>query len=272
LFDLQVPSVAATEAAVFRRIRIAILLYVLLFVAAGQYLSQARSTDWKEPLWVAVHPIDGDGRPATSAHIDRLTQAEFAPVERFFTEEARRYGIGLDRPIRFELAAQSRIELPRLASAPSFVGAMLFSLRLRWAAVRVEWQSDLPSPDITLFAVFHEGAAGQALDISVGLQKGLVAVANLYADSSATGSNQVVIAHELLHTLGATDKYDPVGNVPMFPNGYADPTARPLLPQRRAELMAGRIAISADEAAIPDGLREVAIGAMTAREIGWLAE
>ena len=45
------------------------------------------------------------------------------------------------------------------------------------------------------------------------------------------GGNDMVIAHELLHTLGATDKYDPVNNAPRFPDGYGDPQQMPLYPQ-----------------------------------------
>jgi hypothetical protein len=257
---------------VFKRLRIAILLYLLLFVAAGQYLTSKRSTDWDAPLWVTVHPVDGDGRPATRKRIAALERSDFDAIERFFSAEADRYGVSLERPIRFELSHPSTVALPQLDATPSFLNALAFSLRLRWAAVKAEWQSELPSADITLFAVFHDGAAGEALERSVGLEKGMVAVANVFADRSAAGSNQVVIAHELLHTLGATDKYAPRTNLPLFPDGYADPAARPLLPQRRAELMGGRIAISDSEAVIPRRLGDVVVGAATAREIGWISE
>lgn len=257
---------------VLKRLRIAILLYVLVFVAAGQYLAGARSTDWDATLWVAVHPIDGDGRAATRARIDALDRSYFDAIERFVAAEAERYDIALEKPIRFELAPGAAVELPQLPPYPSWLDALSFSLRLRWAAAKARWRSDLPAPDITLFAVFHDGGSGGALDRSVGLEKGLVAVANLYADSSATGSNQVVIAHELLHTLGATDKYARETNLPLFPDGYAAPEAEPLLPQRRAELMAGRIAITDTEAVMPERLGEVVIGPATAREIGWLRE
>ena len=49
----------------------------------------------------------------------------------------------------------------------------------------------------------------------------------------------------------------------------AAPLADPLYPQQRAELMAGRIALGQQEAAIPDSLRETVIGPATALEIGW---
>jgi hypothetical protein len=80
----------------------------------------------------------------------------------------------------------------------------------------------------------------------------------------------VVIVHELLHTLGATDKYDPATSQPLFPEGYAEPDAKPLYPQRFAEIMAGRIAVSDDETEMPEGLARVVVGPETAREINWI--
>jgi len=44
--------------------------------------------------------------------------------------------------------------------------------------------------------------------------------------------NDVVIAHELLHTLGATDKYSVVDDAPRFPEGYGNPAQVPLFPNR----------------------------------------
>ena len=81
--------------------------------------------------------------------------------------------------------------------------------------------------------------------------------------------NNVVIAHEFLHTLGATDKYDPATNQPLFPDGYANPDLDPLLPQRFAEIMAGRTPLSRNEAETPASLVDALIGNKTAQEINW---
>ncbi len=140
---------------------------------------------------------------------------------------------------------------------------------MRWLATRLQWQSDGPSGDIVVFAVFHEPAGGAALDRSTALHKGLIAVAHLFADQTARATNQIVLAHELLHTLRATDKYSLTSNAPLYPDGYAAPEARPLLPQTKAELMAGRIPLDEQHADMPTHLREVVIGPVTAREIGW---
>ncbi len=72
-----------------------------------------------------------------------------------------------------------------------------------------------------------------------------------------------------MHTLGASDKYAPGSNLPLFPEGYASPDARPLLPQAKAELMAGRRPTTNTEAETPDSLGDVVVGTATALEIGW---
>jgi hypothetical protein len=79
----------------------------------------------------------------------------------------------------------------------------------------------------------------------------------------------VVIAHEILHTLGATDKYDPATLQPLYPQGYAEPERNPRFPQSRAEIMAGRRALSQRDAEMPDSLDDTRVGAQTAREIHW---
>jgi hypothetical protein len=79
-----------------------------------------------------------------------------------------------------------------------------------------------------------------------------------------------VIVHEFLHTLGASDKYDPATNQPIYPQGYAIPDQLPLLPQRFAEIMAGRTPVSQNMAEIPAGLNEAVIGKETAVEINWM--
>ncbi|MCK7509595.1 MAG: hypothetical protein MZV70_39835 [Desulfobacterales bacterium] len=92
---------------------------------------------------------------------------------------------------------------------------------------------------------------------------------HVFASDEQRAQNQVVITHELLHALGATDKYDRDTGQPLYPVGYADPYAQPPLPQELAEIMAGRIPVTAGKAVIPDGLNQAMIGYQTAAEIGW---
>jgi hypothetical protein len=255
----------------FRHFRIAVLLYILLFVALGQYLTARRSTDWNDSLWVDVYPVNGSGTEATQRFIDSLPADAFVAVEQFFEEQIRDYGLSLERPFRIRLADQLEDAVPPIPAGGSFLSAVLWSLKMRWFVVRLHWASDEPTPDITLFAIYQDWDVGSSIDRSTALRKGMIVIANLFAEQSARGSNQMIVAHELLHTLGATDKYDPSTNLPSFPAGFADPDQSPAYPQRRAELMAGRIPIDSDTAEIPQSLLEVTIGPLTAREIGWTA-
>jgi hypothetical protein len=254
---------------VLKRLRIATLLYVLLFIAVAQFLTARNAADWDAPLWVDIYAVAGDDHTVTRRFIDGLSATEFAEAEAFFAREAKRYGIDLEQPFKLRIIGEYDDELPQLASDAGAMGVLWWSLRMRFAATRLRWQADGPSGDIVVFAVFHEPSAGVALDRSTALHKGLIAVANLFADRDARGTNQIVLAHELLHTLRATDKYSLTSNTPVYPDGYAAPDARPLLPQQKAELMAGRIPLDERRAEMPSDLREVVIGAATAREIGW---
>jgi len=245
---------------VFKRLRIAVLLYVLLFVAAGQFLTSRNATDWDAQLWVDIYTVAGDRAAATRRYLDELRPTEFKDVEVFLTRE---------QPFRLRIVGGYRDGLPSLDSAAGGLDVLWWSLRMRWLATRLRWQQDGPSGDITVFAVFHAPSEGVVLDRSTALEKGLIAVANVFADPDARGANQVVFAHELLHTLGATDKYAVRSNLPLYPLGYAAPEARPLLPQTKAELMAGRIPLDEDHAETPESLRDVVVGAVTALEIGW---
>ena len=238
----------------FKRIRVAILLYIMAFIALVNFLAAARSTDWDETL---------------QAYVDGLATADFEKIEACFSTEARRYGVRLDQPFRLELGPQVDNDIPQLASTPSMLDTLLWSLKMRWSASHIDSGSDRPDPDIKLFALYHEESAGAVLDRSTALERGLIAVTELFAGHSSTGANQIVMAHELLHTLGATDKYDLGTNLPIYPHGYANPEAHPLYPQRSAELMAGRVPLDERTAEIPSGLQLTVVGPETAAEIGW---
>jgi hypothetical protein len=253
---------------VLKRLRIAVLLYVLVFVAAAQFFAMRSATNWDAPLWVDIYTVAGDERPDTRRFIGGLSATEFSAAEEFFAREAVRYGVALERPFKLRIVGEYDGELPKLAADSGPMQVLLWSLRMRWLATRLRWRAG-PSGDIVLFAVFHEPTQGVALDRSTALDKGLIAVAHLFADREARATNEIVLAHELLHTLRATDKYSLATNVPSYPDGYAAPEARPLLPQTKAELMAGRIALDERHAEMPRDFDEVVIGAATAREIGW---
>ncbi len=253
----------------WRKLRIVLLLFVLATVAQTAWLSRVRSVEWKESLRVAVYPIVADGSAATSAYVAALQQEQFAGIENFFSDEAKRHGLTLARPVEIILAPRVATVPPALPRNASAFESVVWSLSMRWWA----WRNDElrgPKPQVRIFVLYFDAKQHPRLAHSVGLQKGLIGRVNAFANEDMTVTNNVVIAHELLHTLGATDKYDPATSLPVHPEGYAEPQLRPLHPQRFAELLGGRIPLTPLRADIPESLELVMIGGETAREISWL--
>ena len=192
----------------------------------------------------------------------------FQRIETFFEQEAKEYGLKMERPIRLTLAPPLSQRPPALE--PGAGSAHCSAVELADALLGVARRAPPgAAPDIKLFVLYHDPAISPAVPHSVGLQKGLFGVVHVFADASMKGSNETIIAHELLHTLGATDKYDLRTNQPLHPDGYAEPGREPLYPQSFAELMGGRIPVSTAESTTPESLQQVIVGAKTASEIGW---
>lgn len=253
----------------WKRLRILVLLLVLLFVALNTYFDRVYSTDWNIPLRVTLFPINGDGSASTASYIRKLSGTDFVAVEAFFEREAHRYGVNLERPVSFNLGQEIRELPPLLEPRANMLTAILWSLRTRFWSWRVAEYGSGPEPDVDLFVLYYDPEKTHSLPHSIGLQKGLFGIVNAFASRELEGSNDTVIAHELLHTLGASDKYSLHDNQPLHPMGYAEPDREPLYPQSQAELMGGRIPASPSESNIPESLRQVIIGPATALEIGW---
>ena len=253
----------------FRTIRITILLLILFFVGMNTWLTQLRSTDWDESLWVVVYPVNGDNSPVTQKYIGTLSRDTFRSIESFLDDEANRYGMAISDPVTVRLAEQVADRPPLPPVNGSTLSVMLWSLRLRYWAFRND-NFDGPKPDVQMFVVYHDPDTHNTLRHSLGIQKGMIGVVNAYAGRSLAQRNNVVIAHEFLHTLGASDKYDRANNQPIYPDGYAEPDRTPLHPQRKAEIMAGRIPLSDHQAVMPKSFAASSIGAKTAHEIRWI--
>lgn len=250
-----------------RNLRYIILLAILLFVATNEAAIKFRTASWERPLEVHIYAVSGDGRAASEAYVDSLTTKQFSAIEKFVNGEGKRYGIPYDA---IEVVYHGRLEShpPQPPSGQSVMDTILWSLRFRFWAWHRGWTSDNDSGDVELFVSYYDTATSSSLRHSVGLQGGMIGIINAFAEKSYRGSNHVVIIHELMHTLGATDKYG-VDNRPQFPEGYAEPFQNPRYPQRKAEIMGGRIPLSAQQSKMPELLSNVVVGAFTAAEINW---
>ena len=170
----------------------------------------------------------------------------------------------LRSPVEVYLAPRVDALPPEPPRDAGVLAIMSWSLQLRFWAWRNDSYSG-PKAHARMFVKYFAPAPNLSLAHSIGLREGLTGVVNAFASDEMAGGNQVVIAHELLHTFGATDKYHPVTNQPLFPDGYAEPNANPPLPQSKAEIMAGRIPIEQTRAVMPRGLEDTVIGAKSAR-------
>lgn len=248
----------------WRGTRILILLLILAFVAGMTFWERLWVRSWVRPLEVKVYPVAAD--EASAAYVAGLQASQFAEIGDFLAREAdRQWRKTFPAP---RLSLESTVaEVPPVPAARNALGALQWSLKLRHYAFRHTpfWDS---LGQVRLFVVYHELREGERLPHSHGIQKGLLGVVHVFASAEQQTQNNLVIAHELLHTLGASDKYDAEGQ-PLYPEGYADPDARPRHPQHKAELMAGRIAVTEARADMPQGLSEAVIGYRTASEIGW---
>lgn len=244
--------------------RILILLAILVLVGGMTLGERLWVRSWARPLKVTIYPIAMD--PAALAYVAQLQERDFEDIGRFLAREAPRWG-------RNNLPAPQIILMAPIATPPPLPGvqskleAIQWSLRLRWYAFRnTSFWANLGG--VRLFVLYHPLQFERALPHSHGLQKGMLGVVHVFASASQQTQNNFVIAHELLHALGALDKYDAQGQ-PLAPIGLADPNVQPWYPQYKAEIMGGRTAISAERSEIPKGLDEAVIGYATAAEIGW---
>jgi len=254
----------------FELLRKFALLMTLFVVGMGTYLTMQNTTDWREPLWVQVYPINGDGRDSTDAYIASLTADNFKSIEEFMQRQASRYNVSIDRPTKLVMGAEIFEQPPTPPRTANPVKIIFWSLHLRWWASRITSNQPGPSPDVRLFLVYFDPEFRTTVAHSLGLQKGLIGIVNVFASEAQAPTNNFVIAHEMLHTLGATDKYGGPLNMPLFPDGFGDPEKTPLYPQTDAEIMGGRIALSEQQAIIPASLEQAGVGPATAVEIRWL--
>ena len=253
-----------------KRYRVGLLLFVLLGVAVCTAWDRYLLSSWQAPVQVALYPINGDGSAETSAYIATLNTAKFADIASFMATQSERYWVKLKQPLVLHLypGVKSLPPVPPNASANPLQIAW-WSLQLRYWAYRHQAGIWPEFGTVRLFVVYHMAEEGIALQHSLGLRKGAVGIVHAFAKPGQDSQNNIVIAHEMLHALGASDKYDLTNNQPIYPEGYADSQQVPLYPQHDAEIMAGRRPLAADQASMPPSLARCVIGAKTAFEIGW---
>lgn len=250
----------------FRRIRILLLLGILAAAFGLTQLEQFMVRGWRTPLDVAVTPINGDGSAQAADAIRALRASDFDDIGAFIERETARYGVRQAPAVQISLLPELHEKPPAPPRDGNVLKIAWWSLKLRaWVYRHTDgWLPQLGR--IKLFLLYHAPQDGVPLEHSLGLQKGLIGVVHVFADPRQMRQNDIVVAHELLHTLGATDKYDAEGR-PLYPQGYAEPELPQAVPRHEAEIMAGRLVDASGRAVMPPSLAQCVIGALTAHEI-----
>jgi len=252
----------------WKALRIAVLLFILAVVAQQALLDDA-DLDWKHTFYVVVYPVNADRDDKVAAYIHSLQTKDFEPVVAFLADEGARYQLELSRPVELSLGAEVTDVPPEPPKQGSALSVIWWSLRFRHFAWTHSPKVGI-KPHIRLYLLFHDPRRHRVLGHSTALSKGRIGRVNQFGGRQYLEQDLVILSHELLHTLKATDKYDPQTTLPIYPDGYAEPDRTPRYPQQFAELMGGRVPLSPDQAEIPLSLRDVLVGEKTAREIGWI--
>lgn len=250
----------------FKKIRIFILLLILATVALGSWRARQHLTEWEHTVNVAIYPISGDQSLVANRYVAGLTHDNFSGIESWVQEETRRYGKNLLKPVAIRLMPPLSALPPMPPHRPGIFDSILWSLRFRWWAWRND--GDGPSARIRLFVLYHDPETHPVLPHSTGLKEGGIGLLHVFASRIQDRQNAVIIAHEMLHVFGASDKYDMSSLQPIYPEGFAEPGRQPRYPQAWSEIMGGRRPLAADRSEIPLGLHQTLIGPATAREIG----
>ena len=172
----------------FKQIRITILLLVLVIVAGDAWLTALRSTNWDVPLDIVVYPVNGDGSVATSQYINALDRDVFKPVAHFIGSEGARYQLSLLEPVSVDLAPEVTLLPPVAPFGGNILNVMLWSLKMRWWAWRVDTYDD--PADIRVFVLYFDPAVYKKLDHSLGLKEGLLCQVNGFASNALASRSE----------------------------------------------------------------------------------
>jgi hypothetical protein len=250
-------------------VRVALLSCVLVLVvvyAAHDVLSRRARNAWQRTLDVAFVVVTEPG--VDRAAVDTLRGRAPDLAARLAAELAR-YRPNAPRPFAFTLYGPVPLAAPLPVPADGLVGAARYAYELRRFTSDVDGRAEVPTRgfDARLYLVLTS-PTDRAVVEGMSEHGGRVGIARAELDAETVDLALFVAAHELFHTLGATDHYGPDGRA-LVPDGLAEPERTPVFPQAFAEIMARNRPLSATDEERLESLSELAVGPSTAREIGW---
>jgi hypothetical protein len=213
----------------FKKLRIFILLIILATAVQQIFLDKA-DLDWKDNFYVAVYPINADASAEVGAYIKTLTRDDFEPMAEYFAGEGARFKLAKSRPIEVQLGETVTDIPPAPPQNGSLPDTIIWSLKFRLFAFNNSPKVNV-KPDIKLYLLYYNPATSPVLSHSTAIAQGRIGRVNLFGDAAYNKQNLVITAHELLHTLTASDKYDLATTLPAYPEGYAEPDKQPRYPR-----------------------------------------
>lgn len=256
----------------FFRVRVAVLLVVLFGVALyawNDVRSRKERHDWVSTLDVAVVVL---AEPGVDEAAVEAFRARLPALEDRLASEKLRYQPGSSRPFAFAVFGP----LPPSGAAPKLgedgIVALAGHAYATWRYFgEVDERAHLTAKAYAsrvYVTVRAPRTAKQTFVEGESEQDGRIGTVDVELDLSSVDFALVVVAHELMHTLGATDKYEPDGR-PKVPDGLAVPELGVAL-QTQVEIMAQTRPVDGALFVPPDTLSDVAVGPLTAHEIGWI--
>jgi hypothetical protein len=251
---------------------LSLVLFGVLAYAVRDHRRRSARREWQRPLQVALVLLtNGELEPAALARLQRRVE----PLEQQLEDQFARYG-GTFRPIHFRQfgPVQEPSPPPEAADRPSLWQELALSLALGAYARRcdraagVRGGNELDGKIYLRLSEPHN--ARLSLVEGLGEDGGRVAVTSLELREDSADFGLFVVAHELFHLLGASDRYGPDG-LAELPGGLGEPELVPQFPQRSVEVMARGRVLEPGWEEPPSQLAELRVGTKTAAEIGWCA-
>ena len=269
-----------------RRLRQSLLFLVLLVVSVWGYLNHRADHHvfaWDRELEILLVPLvdpatdlaDGGNAELMRRFLSVAPGGGTLALERWFEDEYARHVRPVDSLLRIAVESPSRV-----ASLPPPIPDLTDSFVARWrkTAAFLEYFEDLDREhrllqgafDATLFVYFYDPERRSTFveHHPVATRRRRFGVVFVPLELYSGGFYSALLAHELCHAFGATDKY--AGGTSVFPEGFAEPQNDPLYPQRHAEIMALGIPVASGVERRVESLSDCVVGDTTAREMGWL--
>ena len=249
--------------------RVGILLAVLAGVAGWGFKKKqalGMRRDWLGPLNVAVVLVAERPVPAATVEAWRRGLAELEAWGE--VEFARHRGPMHFPPISYRLAEP--VVAPHPALPPSdlpLAERAAAALEFERAARTLDAAAGVTPADTVVIDVLLGEGTGTAVE-GVAEREGRRGVVQANVAEVELGLELVAMLHEVLHCVGARDKYDAEGRA-VVPDGLVEPDASPLYPQQFGEVMVGEVPLTESSGRPISALDEARVGAVTAQEIGW---